>query len=258
MVSHTVIPPVAPVGFGYLGPVFTIFRPDYDGTGQVRPASNIVMKRAFLVIGAASSLVMVYLAGIWHERRAAGQRLEAVIAERHTRVGGIRAEDRDSGLRIVQFYAASAEVVDGDRNLVCYGVRNAAAVRIEPAVEQLSPALSRCFWTEPRSDTAYRLVATGSDGREISESFQVRVVPAPPRIVFMAVSDKQIKRGDPVTMCYGVTHAAAARIDPIGWTLAPIAKNCVRFYPKATLQYMLVATGDAGRTDTEKFTVQVR
>lgn len=218
----------------------------------------MVMKRVFLAIGAVSALAVVYLGGVWHERRAAGLRLEAAIGERHTRFGGIRDEDRDSSLRIVQFYAASAEVVDGDRNLLCYGVRNAAAVRIEPAVEELSPSLSRCFWTEPHRDTAYRLVATASDGREVSQSFQVRVVPAPPHIVFMAVSDKQIKRGDPVTMCYGVTHAAAARIDPIGWTLAPVPKNCVRFYPKATLEYTLVATGEAGRTDTEKFTVAVK
>lgn len=216
------------------------------------------MKRAFLLLCILSGMALVYVAGVWHERREAGRRLEAAIAERHARVDGIRDEDRDSGLRIVQFYAASAEVANGDRNLLCYGVRNAAAVRIEPAVEELSPSLSRCFWTEPHRDTAYRLVATGGDGREISESFQVRVVPAPPRIVFMAVSDKQIHGGDPVTMCYGVAHADAARIEPIGWTLAPVAKNCVRFYPKATLEYTLVATGDAGRTDTEKFTVKVK
>lgn len=228
------------------------------GTGHARAGSNIGMKRALLLVCILSGMAAVYVAGVWHERREAGRRLEAAIAERRARVGGIRDEDRDTSLRIMQFYAASAEVVDGDRNLLCYGVRNAATVRIEPAVEELSPSLSRCFWTEPHQDTAYRLVATGSDGREISQGFQVRVVPAPPRIVFMAVSDKQIRAGDPVTMCYGVTHADAARIEPIGWTLAPVAKNCVRFYPKATLQYTLVATGDAGRTDSEKFTVKVK
>ena len=236
--------------FSFLDPI--------RGTAGPCSGSNHGMKQALLLVCIASGLAAVYLAGVWRERRAAGRRLEAAIAERHTRMGGIRGEDRDSELRIVQFYAAAAEVVDGDRNLICYGVRNAAAVRVEPALENLSPALSRCFWTEPHRDTAYRLVATGSDGSEVSESFQVRVSPAPPHILFVAVSDSRIQRGEPVTMCYGVTQATTARIDPIAWTLAPVAKNCVRFYPKATLEYTLVAAGDAGRTDTETFRVEVK
>ena len=36
---------------------------------------------------------------------------------------------------IVQFYARSAEIIDGERDVICYGVRNAKAVRLEPPVE---------------------------------------------------------------------------------------------------------------------------
>jgi hypothetical protein len=216
------------------------------------------MKRTFALAGLVFVTAALYLAWVWQQRRADDRRMEAAAEERRMRGWVIRGEDRETAVRIMQFYAASAEVVDGDRNLICYGVRNAASVRIEPPVETLAPSLSRCFWTEPHGDTAYRLVAAGSDGREVSESFQVRVKPAPPRILFMAVSHKEIRAGDPVTMCYGVSHAGAVRIDPIGWALAPAAKNCARFYPKTTREYTLVATGDAGRVDTEKFTVKVR
>lgn len=200
----------------------------------------------------------LYLAWVWQQRRADNRRMAAAAEEHRKRRWAIRDEDRDTALRIMQFYAASAEVTDGDRNLVCYGVRNAERVRIEPPVEDLAPSLARCFWTEPHHDTSYRLTATGGDGREVSESFQVRVRPAPPSILFLAASHKEIRAGDPVTVCYGVLHADSVRLDPIGWTLPPAAKNCARFYPKATYRYTLVARGDAGRVDTEKFTVKVK
>lgn len=216
------------------------------------------MRQTLAAAGMMSALAALYLAWVWQERHSADLRMEAAAQERRMRGWVIRDEDRETSLRIVQFYAASADVVDGDRNLICYGVRNAVSVRIEPPVEALAPSLSRCFWTEPHQDTAYKLVASGNDGREVSESFRVRVKPAPPRILFLAASDRQIQAGYPVTVCYGVAHADTVRIDPIGWTLAPVAKNCVRFYPKITHEYTLVATGDAGRVDTEKFTVKVR
>ena len=81
-------------------------------------------------------------------------------------------------MRIVQFYARSAEIIDGERDVICYGVRNAKALRFEPPVETLTPALVRCFWVEPRQDTTYRLVAEGFDGSQDEASFEVKVRPA--------------------------------------------------------------------------------
>lgn len=216
------------------------------------------MKRALILAGILSAAIALYLAWVWQQRRTNDRRMAAAAEERRMRGWVIRDEDRETDVRIIQFYAASGEVIDGDRNLICYGVRNAASVRIEPAVETLTPSITRCFWTEPHEDTAYKLIATGSDGREVSEAFQVRVKPAPPSILFLAVSHKAIRAGEPVTMCYGVSHADTVRMDPIGWKLAPVAKNCARFYPRETREYTLVATGDAGRMDREKFTVKVK
>jgi hypothetical protein len=61
-----------------------------------------------------------------------------------------------------------------------------------------------------------------------------------------------------VTVCYGVEHATAVRLDPIGWKLPAVPKNCIRFYPKQTLDYTLVASGAAGLEEREKFRVAVR
>jgi len=161
-------------------------------------------------------------------------------------------------VKIVQFYARNADIIDGERNLICYGVRNARALRLEPPIETLAPALVRCFWVEPRQDTTYRLVAEGFDGEQDKASFSIKVRPPPPVFRLMAVSDKAIPRGEVVTVCYGVEHATAVRLDPIGWKLPPVVKNCIRFYPKQTLDYTLVASGAAGLEERERFRVAVK
>jgi len=167
-------------------------------------------------------------------------------------------EDGGSAVRITQFYARSGEMVDGEQNLVCYGVSNALSVRIEPPVESLRPARNRCFFVEPHQDTKYRLVAEGEDGSRVSESFEIFVKPAPPEIRMLAVSEKTIVRGDAVTVCYGVVHARAVRLDPVGWALPPVTQNCARIYPGATGTFTLVATGVDGRTERKKFSVAVK
>lgn len=172
------------------------------------------------------------------------------------RTGGV--VDRSADVKILAFYGTAGEIREGDRELVCYGVQNARAVRMEPPIEALTPALTRCFWADPHGNTQYKLMAEGFDGRQVSESFAVRVKPALPSILFFAASHKAIQRGDAVTICYGVAHADSVELKPIGWELPPIARNCARFYPKITRDYTLVAHGTEGLTDRQEFAVGVR
>jgi hypothetical protein len=83
--------------------------------------------------------------------------------------------DAAPGVQILQFYASTPEIARGERALVCYGVLNAVSVRIEPKVEELKPALSRCFEVAPKASTRYTLYAEGSDGVRASASFTLRV-----------------------------------------------------------------------------------
>jgi hypothetical protein len=73
----------------------------------------------------------------------------------------------------------------------------------------------------------------------------------------MAVSAKEIVPGDAVTLCYGVSHATSVRLLPLDWVLAPVARNCIRFYPPASMKFTLVASGAAGMKDTDHFQVKV-
>ena len=184
------------------------------------------------------------------------QRLDRAVQNRHN-LPEEGATDNGS-MRITHFYPRSGgEIFDGDQDLICYGVRNAERVWVEPPVAELSPTLTRCFFVEPHEDTGYTLTAEDAAGRRVSESLRVRVKPAPAQIRMLAVSDRQVHKGEAMTVCYGVEHARAVRLEPIGWQLASTAKDCVRFYPSASTTFSLVAVGEGG-TDRRAFRVSVK
>jgi hypothetical protein len=82
-----------------------------------------------------------------------------------------------SELKILQFYSAAADVIEGAPATVCYGVLNAASVRIEPPVDGVGVALNRCVQVAPRKDTKYTLFAEGRDGTVVSQSIVIRTHP---------------------------------------------------------------------------------
>ena len=79
-----------------------------------------------------------------------------------------------SELKIIQFYSAAADVIEGTPTTMCYGVLNATSVRIEPPVEGVGVALNRCVQVAPRKDTRYTLFAEGRDGAVVSQSIVIR------------------------------------------------------------------------------------
>jgi hypothetical protein len=80
-----------------------------------------------------------------------------------------------NGLKILQFYAREREIGRGGKALVCYGVVNATALRLDPPVETVWPAVSRCFEVAPARSTRYTLTAEGPDHTAISESIEIAV-----------------------------------------------------------------------------------
>jgi hypothetical protein len=78
-------------------------------------------------------------------------------------------------LKIVTFYPNPPVISRGETGKLCYGVANATAVRIEPEVEPIAPALSRCIEVKPRGSTAYTLTATDSTGRTATKQVEVVV-----------------------------------------------------------------------------------
>jgi len=80
-------------------------------------------------------------------------------------------------VKILHFYTSTPEIPRGGKALLCYGVVNAASVRLEPPSESVWPAMSRCFEAAPSTTTRYTLTAVGSDQANASESLEVVVKP---------------------------------------------------------------------------------
>ncbi len=165
--------------------------------------------------------------------------------------------DSGTGVRITHFYAGAGAIVRGGHSVVCYGVENARAVRLDPPEERLAPAMNRCFAASPVKDTTYTLYATAEDGSEVSESFAIQVSPPPPRILFIEIEKDKVRRGQRIALCYGVENSVSARLDPIGFELPPERKHCMMFYPPATLKYTFTATSAEGLTARERFVIKV-
>lgn len=85
------------------------------------------------------------------------------------------AEFGGDKLTILGFNAAETEVSPGGRVLMCYGVSNATAVKIEPGVEAIKPALSHCLDVFPKKTTTYTLTAVDDKGNTNSKSLTILV-----------------------------------------------------------------------------------
>jgi hypothetical protein len=214
------------------------------------------MRRIGVLLRVALAVAIAQIGWTWLQRHDGDMRIRRLLAGRAPTHRVHRGES--TGVKIEQFYARSGQITDAENTVICYGVRNARTVRLEPPVEKLTPSLTRCFYVEPKQDTTYTLTAQGADGTTDVVSFQVKVKPAPPVFRMLALSDKAVPRGEVVTVCYGVERATGVRMEPGGMKLPAGMKNCIRFYPKQTAEYTLVASGAAGQEQRERFKVAVK
>jgi hypothetical protein len=99
-------------------------------------------------------------------RRTAQQ--EAVEAEKELNLLGGRA------LKIMQLYAP-VSLAKGETGKLCYGVVNAKTVTLDPPVDQMWPALTRCIEIKPRETTRYILTATDQTGHSLQQTVLVQV-----------------------------------------------------------------------------------
>jgi hypothetical protein len=80
-----------------------------------------------------------------------------------------------NSVKILGFYTKQREIDSHQEALVCYGVVNAAAVRLDPPVEKVWPAVTRCFQVTPAKSTRYTLTAESAEHTTVSESIDIAV-----------------------------------------------------------------------------------
>ena len=163
--------------------------------------------------------------------------------------------------RILQFYAAPGAIAKGESASVCYGTENVRAVRIEPEVEKLNPALSRCFPVSPASNTEYTLFAIGNDGTELRQTIRVSVTaaqtPAPKITAFTAMTSS-IPPGSAVTICFSANDADTLHLDPPVQELGQVIRGCFAVRPPQTTTYTLTAEAAGHPPDRKKLTITVK
>ncbi len=170
--------------------------------------------------------------------------------------------------KILHFYASPGLLASGEIATLCYGVENATAVEINPAVEELKPSFNRCFQVAPRQTTTYTLTATGAGTSTASLVINVSGTAASGKgrasaqksemILFFLTSTPSVPAGLPATLCYGVTGAAKVSITPPGPALELSERHCFTVKPTTTTTYTLTAVNKDGTSDTQRLTVAVR
>lgn len=137
---------------------------------ELNPPPRSILRNPFLYSSLVLAVVMFCVGWVllsrWQEnrdfeRRAAAEK-RAAEHERARRTIEVLGGDR---FEILSFYAIPASLRRGETAQLCYGVSNAASVRIEPAPSGgVWPSLSRCVEIAPKKDTTYTLTAEDASG----------------------------------------------------------------------------------------------
>lgn len=139
------------------------------------------MRPHWAMLLATAAIALAYLGWVFASRHWANLppnvRPDPALARRQAELDRIYG---GSELKIIQFYSAAADVIEGTPATMCYGVLNATSVRIEPPVDGVGVALNRCVQVAPRKETKYTLFAEGRDGAVLSQSIVIRTHPRSP------------------------------------------------------------------------------
>ena len=169
--------------------------------------------------------------------------------------------------RITQFYGSPGVIARGDAASICYGVEDADKVRLDPPVEQLKPAMNRCFEVSPSTTTVYRLTAEGANGATVTQAFAIQVVakkapataaaPAAGGLIeFFFAMPPETTAGRPINLCFSAPAAKKVTIAPAPEVQPTSSKGCAFVSPAQTTTYTLTASGET--TESRKLTVRVR
>ena len=221
----------------------------------------LVARRAMWApIGVAA----IYVGWTFLARHSADERWKAQHSTpaNSTREADFRSTYGGSDLKILQFYARDRVVLEGGSTVVCYGVLNARAVRIDPPIAPIDPSLNRCVEAAPERTTRYTLTAEGEGGRSTTASFKIEVRPdaaALPRITYFTAGAPRLEDGRRIfKLAFGQVNGDLVEIDPEVFPAlhgAPMGQFYVA--PRETTTYVLTVTGKHGHKATKSLTVSV-
>lgn len=134
------------------------------------------MKLYWIGSAIAMCLALAYLGWVFYSR---SQR-DRAIEQRHASQLREQAKEAYEGMggskfEILNFYASPSVVHRGEESMLCYGVSNAKAVKLDPPADAVWPSAQRCIGVTPSKTTTYTLTATDSAGRTSSATVAIEV-----------------------------------------------------------------------------------
>ena len=78
------------------------------------------------------------------------------------------------------------------------------------------------------------------------------------RILSFYASPKEIRRGEPAQLCYGVANAKTVTLEPQPQPVWPSVAHCVDVSPNKSTTYTLTIADAAGKTESQDVEVKVR
>jgi hypothetical protein len=103
-----------------------------------------VREKLTVLLWISIGVLAIRVGWIWWSRHQDAVEMQRAAEAAH-RGAPLPRELKGNALNILNFYAQSGEIKAGDRDLMCYGVVNAKRVTLTPEVEQVYPAVNRCF-----------------------------------------------------------------------------------------------------------------
>jgi len=148
---------------------------------QPTPEPVTRLQKLLRVTWLLPAIVALFVGWIFFSRWSEAQRLRAQQAEEkrlRESEENRRAFERLGGNRfeILHFYAQPLLLRRGEAATLCYGVSNAAKVKLEPPVERVWPSANRCFEVAPRRSTTFTLTIENAAGESKTASFELKVL----------------------------------------------------------------------------------
>jgi hypothetical protein len=160
-------------------------------------------------------------------------------------------------VRILRFYASPSNPFKGEKTMLCYSVENAQQVTLDPPVDRVWPAFSRCVEATAVKSTTYTLTASRGSA---TVSQTVTVTPGPPRmqLIEVSINKLEVAKGEQVMVCYKARNASEVNVRPGVWVTHQPDSGCVQDKPQADTTYLVTAMGPGGQRDSERVTAKVR
>jgi hypothetical protein len=171
--------------------------------------------------------------------------------------------------KITMFYVSPSAVAMGESAQLCYSVEDTTKVSLDPPVDRVWPALTRCIEIKPSKATTYTLTAENAEGAKVTATTEVSTH-APEAasassasrgkmIIDISANPAPIQAGQGFQFCVHGSHASRWKLSAGEWLKPPDAGGgCVVDHPTKTTTYVVTATGATGETDSMQVIATVK